>query len=401
MATKGYIDGVRNGSIFGWALDPERPGARIELEVQLDGEAIGGCLADLERDDLASKGIGDGRHGFRVGLPHVLDPDRPHQIIVRVKEDGTILPLAERYVGGVDNDSTGRPLVLTIEGPASDEEPPSAAVVGRDGWLFPNDGSATLARARAPFAFESEWLTGRVRRLRDRAELVARLGSVYLPVSLPPKAAVYTDLLPPSAGDVPIPDLGADGRPAAQLARALRDDPRLEFLDLLGPLRDARRHGPVFTRLGTGLTWVGAFHGSRAIVKELGKRLPDVAPLPLSWLTLGELVESEDSLDERQPLEVEPGLAAGTLRASEKAVDDVAAKLLSEKSWVLERDGAENEMRAVVLVEGAERRIALILAEHFAQTIVVPTAGAPAAAIAWAKPHAVIQVLVDGGAFLI
>ena len=35
-------------------------------------------------------------------------------------------------------------------------------------------------------------------------------------------------------------------------------------------LRDARRHGRLFTRLGTSLTWKGAFHAYRAIAKELG-----------------------------------------------------------------------------------------------------------------------------------
>jgi len=49
-------------------------------------------LANRFRPDLAEAGIGRGWHGFRVVLPHALDPSRRHRVAVRREADGAELP---------------------------------------------------------------------------------------------------------------------------------------------------------------------------------------------------------------------------------------------------------------------------------------------------------------------
>ena len=64
---RGYIDGVRDGTLFGWAdqiVDP----TPVELTLCAEETEICHFIADLAREDLAEAGIGLGRHGFAVDL---------------------------------------------------------------------------------------------------------------------------------------------------------------------------------------------------------------------------------------------------------------------------------------------------------------------------------------------
>lgn len=89
---QGRFEGIVNGQVCGWALDPLRPEQRVELEILCDGAPIARTRADLERDDLVEVMLGDGRHGFRLTLDSSLFDGRPHQLSVRALRTQQLLP---------------------------------------------------------------------------------------------------------------------------------------------------------------------------------------------------------------------------------------------------------------------------------------------------------------------
>jgi O-antigen/teichoic acid export membrane protein len=74
-----------DGRAVGWAWDPAAgPGARVSVEILVDGRRVGVGLAELERDDLRAAQIGDGAHGFAIDLPVAIDDAGRHLISGRV-----------------------------------------------------------------------------------------------------------------------------------------------------------------------------------------------------------------------------------------------------------------------------------------------------------------------------
>ncbi len=65
----GYIDAIEGDRIYGWAWDPQRPGARIAIRVLVGGDNVAALIADQHRADLAANRIGDGAHAFELVLP--------------------------------------------------------------------------------------------------------------------------------------------------------------------------------------------------------------------------------------------------------------------------------------------------------------------------------------------
>ncbi len=84
----GYLDGVTDGSIFGWAFEPDRAATPVTLEVLADGGVIARVEANRYRADLEAGGFGDGRHGFELRLNAGLSPMERHEIRVRRLADG-------------------------------------------------------------------------------------------------------------------------------------------------------------------------------------------------------------------------------------------------------------------------------------------------------------------------
>ena len=89
---QGRFEGILNGQVCGWAIDPLRPEMRVELEILCDGEPIARTRADLEREDLAEVALGDGRHGFRLTLDARLFDGQPHDLSVRALRTQQLLP---------------------------------------------------------------------------------------------------------------------------------------------------------------------------------------------------------------------------------------------------------------------------------------------------------------------
>jgi hypothetical protein len=81
---RGYIDSCSEGEVRGWVWDRHAPMRRLGVEIHAAGKLIGAAKADLFRADLATIGIGDGRHGFKFQLPHEAFPQET--IAVKVEQ---------------------------------------------------------------------------------------------------------------------------------------------------------------------------------------------------------------------------------------------------------------------------------------------------------------------------
>ncbi len=71
-AIVGHIDAIRRDGdricFDGWAHIPEWPAVQVALEARAGGEALGRVVAGNDRPDLVAHGVGDGRHGFSLGI---------------------------------------------------------------------------------------------------------------------------------------------------------------------------------------------------------------------------------------------------------------------------------------------------------------------------------------------
>ena len=80
----GYVDACTRHSVVGWAADTDRPDARLELRVMVNGAEQGRVIADRPREGLRQRGIyGDGAHAFEYAFDPPLSPFRGYNIVVR------------------------------------------------------------------------------------------------------------------------------------------------------------------------------------------------------------------------------------------------------------------------------------------------------------------------------
>ena len=84
----GYLDEFGPDRIAGWVFDPETPSKRIPLEIWEAGRRVATIRADIWRVDLEELRQGDGRWGFDVPVPKVLQDDAVHDIDIRLAGHG-------------------------------------------------------------------------------------------------------------------------------------------------------------------------------------------------------------------------------------------------------------------------------------------------------------------------
>jgi GT2 family glycosyltransferase len=93
----GVFDGVVDGHAVGWARDTANP-SPASIRVCIDGQWTVPAVADVYRLDLASRKIGDGRHGFRVCLPFEAFDNREHTVWVTCGDGEVELAPRKRMV---------------------------------------------------------------------------------------------------------------------------------------------------------------------------------------------------------------------------------------------------------------------------------------------------------------
>lgn len=218
-----------------------------------------------------------------VAAPHVLPPvdiqenrilAPPPKAPRSVAELATFRKAADAYVA--DN-FPGRPYLiagLNRVRLALGSSGSTTAIVGRDGWLFSDNGTQLGAArgdpAMTPGALQ-DWLGG----LAGRSEAAARQGATYVLLIAPVKEAVHPDQAPWWFERGP-------ARPARVLP-ALARASGAGVVIYPGPeLQHQARWGlKVYSRHDTHWTGLGAYHGYRALMGDLHRRGLTEAPRPL------------------------------------------------------------------------------------------------------------------------
>lgn len=88
MQLAGYVEGVDEGAVRGWAADLARPDQALEMRLLEDGLEVARALADQPRPDLAKVGLGAGRGGFAL-------PYAPRRLAPRANAPQLAVTLAE------------------------------------------------------------------------------------------------------------------------------------------------------------------------------------------------------------------------------------------------------------------------------------------------------------------
>ena len=371
MSLRGYIDGVIGDELVGWALDDAAPASRLRVRGELDGVVLGTVDACEPRRDLVTAGFGDGSYGFRIALdPGLLTPGL-HRVAAIVR--GEPMPLARDWIVR-DREDRPLPSVQLAAAPAAAAEPPPGP--------HPDGLAATLAGAAQAVGPEPELVEGIAGwrfhlpaggAVRSHARLDAEaaaieelyalgdaLGIVVHAAAVPAKHLVYAEHLPPERR----PDPGH--RTARAVAARLRGSDDASLHDLFDALQDARAHGRVYSRTGRALTWTGAIHAYRAIVKALPGH--GLRPHSLDRFDFGPLAPVADTLD---GADTEPRLAAGPSSAPPGA------------------------SAALVVHDATARRIAELLRMQFDPCQVVVAERVTARLVRTAEPDVVIWIRED------
>ena len=75
---RGFGEVTRNGEVAGWAVDQRNPGARVEVELYVDGRFVAHSSAALPRPDVVAAGRATNPDcGYRFPLPVLAEG--PHE----------------------------------------------------------------------------------------------------------------------------------------------------------------------------------------------------------------------------------------------------------------------------------------------------------------------------------
>lgn len=274
---EGRVQGVGDGHVLGWVWNPGRHEERVAVTVLIDGEQTAEGVADCQRDDLSSLGIGDGAHGFLIRLPDELGGPGRLEVAVAAGAERICVPPSPSFWQEAPQDShwsatkfvpgTRLPGVVGRL-PAR----PEVESVSIGGWRF-----AARGRESAPSRVA---VVGALGRLAAVVTPLYALGMAVVVGCLPSKASVL--------GEEQAGDLASRSAWLTAMAQAQHDLDHIEVFDLLPALQAARRHGSPYDPEALDLNGRGTFFVVRALLKEASKRCPSIAAAPLSMLHLAE-----------------------------------------------------------------------------------------------------------------
>ncbi|MGN7890124.1 hypothetical protein ACTJJJ_29860, partial [Dyadobacter sp. 22481] len=123
-------------TVSGWVWDKNYPNEALTVELVENGIVRASGLANIFRQNLKDGGIGTGNYGFSIPLPASLKDTKQHQLAVRVKNSGYLIPgsggvtsfsvtcaLPVAYAGAFESIDCG-----TIKGWAWDQNYPNNAL---------------------------------------------------------------------------------------------------------------------------------------------------------------------------------------------------------------------------------------------------------------------------------
>lgn len=99
MIREGFVDGIQDGVVRGWAFDAAT-GSSPRIEFAIDGRVVAEIEGTVFRPDLLAAGIGTGCHGFEWRLPDQGNGESPCVLMVRFAESGGLLRNGEFVIIG-------------------------------------------------------------------------------------------------------------------------------------------------------------------------------------------------------------------------------------------------------------------------------------------------------------
>jgi hypothetical protein len=100
-ALRGDLREHVDGGFEGWCWAPDRPDARLVVDLLVNDTLATSIVAALFRRDLQARGVGDGRHGFLLRLPPNLpETNGEHIVTARERASGVVFGRILRQPGG-------------------------------------------------------------------------------------------------------------------------------------------------------------------------------------------------------------------------------------------------------------------------------------------------------------
>jgi hypothetical protein len=84
LGALGHLDGIQDGEIYGWAINPDAPRKPARITAHVNGRPVVEALAVYYRPDVAEQFKCSGQHGFYLDLSQVSDTDTDAIIDVRL-----------------------------------------------------------------------------------------------------------------------------------------------------------------------------------------------------------------------------------------------------------------------------------------------------------------------------
>lgn len=157
-----------------------------------------------------------------------------------------------------------------------------ANVVGKNGWFFLKNDYAIFDQFRALDRFTDTGLDSWIDVMEQYRQWLAAQGIAFMVVVAPNQQTVYPEHMPGYANRVS-PETRLD-----QLSRRLRErNSKLTLVDLRSAMWAARKNGILYHQYENHWNPMGSFVGYSAIMQEVKKLFPEVAPLQLSDFTIG------------------------------------------------------------------------------------------------------------------
>jgi len=415
----GRVEALLNGVLSGWAWNPAHPAERVVVAAWVDGVLVAQDTADALVGGLASRGIGDGHYAFSLQLPLALADGGAHELSVHAGATGAPLPHLPSWAGGgvgawkttrfsYASEPVNRPL---LRDPVEDAFPPvmveddpaTAAVAGKAGWLFGiDDSDVQLDDGIAEDALNA--LNAFIDRLDDDARRLRALGFPYVVAVAPSKLATYPELISKERR-------ARVTRRGNVLVRLARERDHIDVLDLLPPLRDAKADGALFLRRDPGWNARGAYFAHRAILKRAALAVAKLSPMSLGDATFARsLAPTRNSLDglnrfalrngDLVPCAARPGRAdhpdeadAAALRSLRVPAGEHLALPDGPPARVYEREDDSSLPRVLLMGDPCIDELVPWIAEAASRLVVLPTRTAALEQIELESPDVVLHVL--------
>jgi hypothetical protein len=89
----GGMDVYSCSNIAGWVWNAKQPDQPVQVGLYDGDNLVMSWAAAVYRSDLETAGVGNGRHGFAMAVPHSLQDGQPHRLSVRVIGSAYTIPL--------------------------------------------------------------------------------------------------------------------------------------------------------------------------------------------------------------------------------------------------------------------------------------------------------------------